>query len=632
MSLVCPPQRAVDPSAQSSRHGRLRTRRKAAIALYQILDSAPEPEFDNIAMLAARICGTESAAISFIDDHRQWFKAKCGLAVDETPLAVSFCSNAIQTDAIFVIPDARADTRFAANSLVTGKPGIRFYAGVRVLASDGTPIAALCVIDPEPRPDGLTEVEQTTLRVLAAQVESLLELRKLVIEREAQVAAQSDLTEKLRHVAEHDVLTGLPHRGLFHKRLMLAMREAEQNDTRVGLLFIDVDHFKQINDSLGHDVGDAMLCRFAERLRAVVRKADTVARLGGDEFGILLTGIDRDDQIAEIIRTLNARLHQPVEHRGRKIDCRASIGLAIFPDHAVTPERLTKCADLALAQAKRTRGCVETFSTNLTDEFDRETQMLTVAREGLAGGRIVPHYQPKIDLNSGAVVGFEALVRCSRIGSTPMLPASFAQAFADPQLAVAISRKMQDLVLDDIQNWVSRGLAFGHVAINTGAADFHADDFAESLLDQIGRRGLTPGMVEVEVTEGVFLGRGSHHVGRALSILSAAGVRIALDDFGTGYASLTHLKQFRVDVLKIDRSFVSGIAKNLDDTAIVRALIGLGQSLGIETVAEGIETDAQARFVKAHGCDIGQGFLFSPAQPADQVPEIILRSSESAAA
>ena len=583
-------------------------------------------------MLAASICGTQSAAISFIDDHRQWFKAKCGMAVTETPLAVSFCSQTIESDAVFVIKDARTDSRVSGNSLVTGPPAIRFYAGMRILAADGTPIAALCVIDPEPRPHGLTEVEQTTLQVLAAQVQSLLELRKLVIEREAQVAAQSELSEKLRHVAEHDVLTGLPHRGLFHKRLMLAMREAEQNDTRVALMFVDVDHFKQINDSLGHDVGDAILCRFAERLRAVVRKSDTVARLGGDEFAILLTGIDQDDQIENIAGSLNTRLYEPIEHRGRMIDCRASIGLAIFPDHAATPERLNKCADLALAQAKRSRGCVATFSESLTDEFDRETKMLSVAREGLAGGLMVAHYQPKIDLNSGAIVGFEALARCNRLGHEPMLPESFAQAFVDPQLAVAISRQMQEMVLDDIQDWTSQGLAFGHVAINTGAADFHADDFAEGLLAQIERRGLTPGMIEVEVTEGVFLGRGSHHVARALSLLSAAGVRIALDDFGTGYASLTHLKQFRVDVLKIDRSFVSGIGKNLDDTAIVRALIGLGQSLGIETVAEGIETHAQAKFVATHGCDIGQGFLYSPAQPACNVPGMIRRNLESAAA
>lgn len=628
MTVAACTQPLVGVPIPAPRHKRSRSRRRIAIGRYQILDSAPEPDFDNITMLAARIFGTQSAAISFIDDHRQWFMAKCGMEQRETPVSVSFCAHALENDAIFVIKDARSDPRFAANPLVTGEPRVRFYAGMRILATDGTPIAALCVFDPEPRPQGLTKVEQTTLRVLASQVESLLELRRLVLERQAQVVAQSDLSEKLRHVAEHDVLTGLPHRGLFHKRLMEAMRHAQQNDTRVALIFVDVDHFKQINDSLGHDGGDALLCRFAERLRATIRKTDTVARLGGDEFGVLLTGIDRDEEITEIVRSLNQRLHEPFEHHGRMIDCRASIGLAIFPDHAATPEFLTKCADLALAEAKRVRGCAKTFCQSMTEKFEREAQMLSVAREGLAGGRIVAHYQPKIDLNSGALIGFEALVRCTRRGSAPMLPECFTHAFADRELAVAISRQMLVRVLDDIRVWVDCGLAFGHVAINTGAADFHADDFAEGLLAQIEMRGLTPSMIEIEVTEGVFLGRGSHHVARALSILSKAGIRIALDDFGTGYASLSHLKQFRVDVLKIDRSFVNGIGKNLDDTAIVRAILGLGNSLGIETVAEGIETRAQAEFVKTHGCDIGQGFLFSPAQAPRQVPAIIARYAE----
>ena len=390
-------------------------------------------------------------------------------------------------------------------------------------------------------------------------------------------------------------------------------------------MLVDVDHFKQINDSLGHDTGDAMLCAFADRLRAVLRKNDTVARLGGDEFGIVLPGIRREDQIAGMVQSLNTRLHEPIEHNGRLIDCRASIGVAIYPDDSTTAERLIKCSDLALAEAKRSRGCAKTFCSSMADEFERDARMLAVAREGVEEQRIVAHYQPKIDLQTGALVGFEALVRCDRIGHAPILPEMFALAFADRELAAAISEQMMASVLDDVRRWGDRGLGFGHIAINACAADFQADDFGERLLDGIDMRRLNPGMIELEVTEGVFLGRGAHHVARALSLLSLRGVRIALDDFGTGYASLTHLKQFPVDVLKIDRSFVAGIGKNPDDTAIVRALIGLGNSLGIETVAEGIETAAQARFVKAQGCDVGQGFLYSAAQSATHVPALIAR-------
>lgn len=600
--------------------------RRVALAAYSILDSAPETDFDNIVRLAARIVGTHGAAISFIDDHRQWFKAKCGVNHRQTPISQSFCAHTIESKGLLVVTDARCDPRFADNPLVTQAPRICFYAGMQIRASDGTPIAALCVFDPAPRPLGLTELEEATLRTLAAQVEALLELRRLVLEREQQVIAQSQLTEKLRHVAEHDDLTGLPQREPFRKRLTIAIDQAKRDKNRLAVLFIDVDHFKQVNDSLGHDAGDALLCGFAERLRSVIRLCDTAARVGGDEFGIILCGIRQDEEITAVVQSLHARLQVPLEHRGRKINCKASIGVAIYPDHADCPESLSKCADLALAEAKLSRGCAKIFDRAMLEEFDREARMLAVVREGLEQGRIIAHYQPKINLDTGALVGFEALARCRTADRALILPESFSPAFDDRELAVAISRTMITTVLDDISEWTARGLPFGHVAINTGAADFRTDDFAEMLLAEIARRSLSPHVIELEVTERVFLGRGAHHVARALKVLGQAGIRIALDDFGTGYASLTHLKQFRVDQIKIDRSFVAGIGRNFDDTAIVRALIGLGQSLGVATVAEGIETVAQAEFVRSFGCGIGQGYLFGAAQPGEHVPAIIAKA------
>lgn len=608
-----------------------RSVRRAAIDHYDILESEREVAFDNIAMLAARFCNTEAAAISFLDDDRQWFKATWGFSLQETPIAVSFCAHVIETEAVFVVRDARRDPRFCDNPLVTGEPHIGFYAGTRIVAADGTPIASLCVIDPAPRLTGLTSDEQETLRALAMQVRSLLELRRCVIERQEQLAMQSALSQQLLYVAEHDELTGLPMRALFHKRLESAMQNARRDGTRVALMLVDVDHFKQINDSLGHDVGDALLCSFARRLPSVLRASDTVARLGGDEFGVVLPGIQREEEIAANMRSLCARLQEPIRHEGRMVECRASIGLAIYPDHAMTAAELTKCSDLALATAKLSRGCAITYSPSMADEFERETRMLAIAREGVAENRIIPFYQPKLDLGSGMLVGFEALVRCTQVGSAPILPEMFAPAFLDRQLAAAISEQMLARVLGDMRGWIDAGLAFGHVAINTCAADFHADDFAERLLTELGAHGLPPGLIEVEVTEGVFLGRGAHHVARALRKLSENGIRIALDDFGTGFASLTQLKQFPVDVLKIDRSFVGGIGRNPDDMAIVRALIGLGISLGIETVAEGIETTAQAEFVKAHGCAVGQGFLFSPAEAASEVPAMVARFTQGSA-
>ncbi|MBW8297326.1 MAG: EAL domain-containing protein [Sphingopyxis sp.] len=600
--------------------------RRLAIARYNILDSAAERDFDNLTVLAAKVFGASFAAISFIDRTRQWFKAEHGLGVAETPIEQSFCAHALETPGIFLVKDASLNPMFGANPLVTGHPHIRFYAGMRVLANDRTPIAAICVMDPVPRPDGLTEAQRLTLQILASQVESLLELRHAVILQKQQVALQRTLSRQLRHMSNHDELTGLPRRNLFREKLDAALEEAKRSGRRAAVMTVDVDHFKQINDSFGHDVGDALLCAFAKRFRAATRKTDTVARLGGDEFGLVIPDIGPSDDLKMLVRSLGDRLHKPFKHNGRVIDCEASIGVAIYPDHATSADDLIKCSDLALAAAKRSRGCSAIFSLAMAEDFDRQARILEIARAAISANELIPHYQAKVSLATGRIVGFEALARCKQAGAPPLLPEMFAHAFSDGKLAADISRQMLAQVLDDIRHWVDVGAAFGHVAINSSATDFKSDDFGERLLDAIDTRGLDPAMIELEITEGVFLGRGTEQVTRALALLSERGVRIALDDFGTGFASLTHLKQFPVDVIKIDRSFVAGVATRPDDATIVRALIGLGKSLGIETVAEGIETVEQASFLRRHGCDLGQGFFYCTPAPAADVPSLIKRA------
>jgi diguanylate cyclase (GGDEF)-like protein len=599
------------------------SRRRLAIACYNILDSAAERDFDNLTVLAAEVFGASFAAISFIDRARQWFKAEKGLGIAETPIEQSFCAHALESPDIFLVKDASLDPTFGTNPLVTGHPHIRFYAGMRVLANDGTPIAAICAMDPMPRPGGLTEAQRMTLQILASQVESLLELRHALIQQKQQVALQRTLSRQLRHMSNHDELTGLPRRNLFREKLDVALEQARQSGRRAAVMTVDVDHFKQINDSFGHDVGDSLLCAFAKRFRAVTRKTDTVARLGGDEFGLVIPDIGDDDDLKIMLHSLGERLHKPFKHNGRVIDCEASIGVAIYPDHATSADDLIKCSDLALAAAKTSRGCSAIFSSAMAEDFDRQARMLDIARAAIAANELIPHYQAKVSLATGRIVGFEALARCKQAGAPPLLPEKFAHAFTDGKLAADISRQMLAQVLDDVRHWVDIGAAFGHVAINSSATDFKSDDFAERLLDAIDSRGLDPAMIELEITEGVFLGRGAEQVTRALALLNARGMRVALDDFGTGFASLTHLKKFPVDVIKIDRSFVAGVAINPDDATIVRALIGLGKSLGIETVAEGIETVEQASFLRRHGCNLGQGFFYSAPAPAADVPSLI---------
>jgi diguanylate cyclase (GGDEF)-like protein len=408
-----------------------------------------------------------------------------------------------------------------------------------------------------------------------------------------------------------------------------AIDEARRNQRPIALLMVDVDHFKQVNDSMGHDAGDALLRDFASNLQSSVRSCDTVARIGGDEFAVLLTGGESDSSYTLVAASLEERLCRSVRYRARSIECRASIGLAQFPRDASSADALLKCGDLALACAKLSRACTIEFEPRLADHFDSRLKAVESVAEALGSNEIVPYYQPKVDLTSGRLVGFEALMRRVQNDSLLPLPDPFDPNFVDKTLTVRVGARMTTRILDDLLTWTQAGLHVDQVAINSCAADFARDDFAETLLKELSKRGLDPRLIEIEVTEGVFLGRGSAHVARALNVLSDAGVRIALDDFGTGFASLTHLKQFPIDVLKIDRSFIAGVGNNADDAAIVRAVIGLGLNLGMEIVAEGIETAEQAEFVRRHGCGVGQGFLYGAAVPALQVQSTLSKSTKS---
>jgi diguanylate cyclase (GGDEF)-like protein/PAS domain S-box-containing protein len=430
--------------------------------------------------------------------------------------------------------------------------------------------------------------------------------------------------DEVRWTAGHDGLTGLSNRMRFTKRLHETLEAADERGAEAGLLLLDIDHFKHVNDQLGHDAGDELLRVVAERLREAVADPENIGRLGGDEFAVLVPGIRTSaDLIAAGERVLNS-LNRPFSHAGQLHDCRASIGAAMFPRHGQNADELLKSADIALYDAKAAgRGGVRIFRSGMRAELQRRASMVSLARYAIEQERIVPFYQPKIELASGRIAGFEALLRWEHPRLGLQFPATIASAFEDIELALALSDRMFAQVIADIRGWMDAGIGFGRVAVNASAAEFQHDDFAERLLERLAAAGVPPSSLELEITETVFLGRGSESVERALKRLSAAGVTIALDDFGTGFASLSHLKHFPVDVIKIDRSFVSELSKGGDDAAIVRAVIGLGRSLSIITVAEGIETKAQAERLCSEGCDLGQGYLFGKAREAAHVPLII---------
>jgi diguanylate cyclase (GGDEF)-like protein/PAS domain S-box-containing protein len=430
--------------------------------------------------------------------------------------------------------------------------------------------------------------------------------------------------ERVHWSATHDPLTALPNRTLFNSRLSEAILQAEIEGGKVGLLHLDVDHFKQINDAMGHDAGDVLLKTFADRLRKVVRAGDTVARLGGDEFAVVLPRLSSGQDISLIVESILVRMKEPFVYSDRVLDCRASIGASLFPVHGNSPEELLKNADTALYAAKAGgRGGLMVFRPEMRAEMQRRSSMVSLARDALEDNRILPYYQPKVDLRSGCISGFEALLRWRDPNGRLRSPGQISAAFEDLDVATAISEQILKRAVRDASRWLKAGVKFGHVAINAAAAEFRHDNFAQRVLEELEKAGLPTCRLQVEVTETVFVGRGAEHVERALQLLSREGVTIALDDFGTGYASLRHLKQFPVDVIKIDQSFVRDVHNGPGDAAIIDAVLSLGQSLGISTVAEGIETHAQAEHLRRSGCDYGQGYLYSRAIPAERVPGLV---------
>jgi diguanylate cyclase (GGDEF)-like protein len=392
-----------------------------------------------------------------------------------------------------------------------------------------------------------------------------------------------------------------------------------------------VDHFKRTNDVHGPDAGDAVLCEIADRLKDTTGATDVSARLGGDEFAVLLREVRNEDELEVAVATIRLALRAPFAFGGAVLECGASIGGSVTPVHGLSSKQLLKSADVALYTAKAAgRGNFRSFKPKMLFERERQQTMLTVAQDSLDQGLIVPFYQPKVEIASGRIIGFEALLRWRHHTKGIQAPDTLAAAFLDGVLAPRLSERIISSVITDMKMWKAHGIDVGHVALNAAAADFAKGDFADCLLERLHKASLPFSSIQIEVTEAVFLGRGSENVEVALRMLNAAGVRVALDDFGTGYASLSHLTEFPIDIIKIDRSFVGAMECNSGKRTIVEAVVALGRSLGIDVVAEGVETVMQHAALEAIGCPVGQGFLYGKAGPSSDVAATLCSALNSA--
>lgn len=443
--------------------------------------------------------------------------------------------------------------------------------------------------------------------------------RFLVVSRD--VTDKRNSEERDQWKATHDALTELPNRTSFQEQL--DYRIATESGGGFAVLLIDIDNFKLVNDTLGHDAGDALLRSVARRITHAVRDCDVVSRVAGDEFAVLLDSVRSEQGALAIAERIIDSFRDPWVHKSRIADCRISVGVALASRHGRSGPELLKNADIALFAAKaRGKGQIAVFRSGMKAAVQRRTRQIELAREALHQNLIVPYYQPKVALASGRLAGFEALLRWRHRQRGVQLPATIAAAFEDLELAGEITDRMLEQVIADMTRWLAQDVGFGHVAINLTAADLRQHDFAERLIARLDANAIPRCHLQVEVTETVFLGRGAEYVERALKTLNAAGIRVALDDFGTGYASLSHLKQFPVDIVKIDRSFLNDVEHNVHNDAIINTVISLGHSLNIEIVAEGVETFEQERRLTARGCTYGQGYYFSKAVPATRVPRL----------
>jgi len=438
------------------------------------------------------------------------------------------------------------------------------------------------------------------------------------------VATFADITEaktreaRIQHMAHHDFLTGLPNRFLLSDRFRQVAAAAQRNDTRFALLFVDLDRFKNVNDTLGHAVGDQLLRDVAARLAAMVRGTDTISRQGGDEFLVLLGEIETPEAVAQVARKLIQALSEPFLLEGHQITVTPSIGIAVSPEDGSDLDALLKHADRAMYDAKQQgRNNYQFFRREMNARSLELLLMESDLRQALRKGEFELHYQPLIAVSNGRPIGVEALLRWRHPERGLVSPADFIPMAEETGLIVAIGQWVLNTACRQLAQWHANDWPGLRMSVNLSAAQFRREDLIDQVQAALTAAGLPAEALELEVTESILMidAEGTESM---LNALSSMGATLAIDDFGTGYSSLAYLKRFAVNTLKVDRSFVHGIGVDGEDAAICMAVIGLARTLHLNVVAEGVETQAQYDWLADAGCHIIQGFLMGRPAPADQ--------------
>jgi diguanylate cyclase (GGDEF)-like protein/PAS domain S-box-containing protein len=489
--------------------------------------------------------------------------------------------------------------------------------------------------------DHRVDVSDSGTRILHLQADVILDDAGQPLEMSGTAQDITDrkrAEDEIRFLAYHDGLTRLGNRRLFAERLRFTLSHARRRNETVAVLFLDLDHFKRINDRLGHTVGDLFLQRVAGRLRNSVRESDcvsraiedgsgaTVSRFGGDEFMIALSNIQSADQLGQTASRILETLACPFDVEGNDVVVTASIGIAVAPDDGEDVDSLIRNAGAAMYAAKNQGRATHRFYKLSMNEMERGNLRLeSDLRKAVERGEFLLHYQPKLELASGRVTGFEALVRWqhSELGMIP--PNDFIPLAEQAGLIVPLGEFVLRAACAQIRAWREMGLPPIRISVNLSAHQFRTDEIAETVKRVLKETPVSPRSLDVEITESAMM-QNTFITVSALEQLKGIGVTVSLDDFGTGYSSLSYLKGFPIDTVKIDRSFIRDLTTDPDSAAITSAIISMAKTLNLRVTAEGVESEEQLAFLRAHGCDEMQGFLFSPPVAADQATEILRES------